>query len=190
MIPDDSALNPYASPQAQGSPILAGEPWLTDYHPFVMPRDALDVVFGVSFGILFGALAYGLPLGVLFLLQVPIVYYGVAIAVVVGLALLAMSLGIRLIELTPDGIIARRRLLSPLRISWSDVTSVRIAGRWEAAFASLFLPHRCCSYSLTSREQICIETGNLKLLFPAKDPGAFCSTARMFAARNNPEFES
>lgn len=190
MIPDDSALNPYESPKVKGTPVLAGEPWLTTYHPYVMPRDALDVVFGATFGVVFGALAYGIPLFVLYLLQAPVVYYGVAIIAVVALALLAMSVGIRTVELTSEGIIARRRFWSSVQIRWSEVRSARIAGRWDSLIASVFLPHRCCSYSLTSRDQICIEAGKSKLLFPAKDPGSFCATVRLLAARSNPEFAS
>ena len=88
----------------------------------------------------------------------------------------------------PRVLIARRLFLPPLRIRWSAVTGVRTAGRWEALFFAILCPHRCCSYTLTSRDVVCIECGNSKLLFPAKDAEAFRVSAGLLAARHNPSF--
>ncbi len=186
MIPDDPALNPYASPKGASNQNLPMEPWLGTYNPVVMPRDAVDVILGGSTGVLVSAFLYGIPFGVLLFLRAPIWCFVVATFVIVGIAVLAMLVGIRRVELTQDGIIATRPLLSPLRIPWNQDRSVGIANRGTVVLATVFLPHRCCSYSLTSRDQVRIDAGPVRILFPPHDSATFQATARLLAAQHNP----
>lgn len=189
MTHEDPALNPYLSPRTDSANAqVLGEPWFGNYHPVVMPRDAADVIVSGGCGIILALFIYGLPFIVLYLLQAPAIAFGTTTLVIVCIAVLAMFVGIHRIELTPEGIVAVRKLMRPLRISWKEVNSVEIASRSAVMLATVFLPHRCCSYSMTSRDQTCIRTGRIRILFPAHDSLAFCTTATLAAAQHNPNF--
>jgi hypothetical protein len=183
----DSRLNPYESPKGVEEQFVTDEPWLKAYEPCVMPRDAVDVLLGSIFAAIVSAFVFS-PLIVLFWLNAPEIYLWGWIGFIIVMATLAMLFGIRQVELSDDELIARRVLLPTLRWRWSMVTRVRQAGRWEAFLAAIVLPHRCCSYTFTSRDQICIEVGSEKVLFPAKEVEAFRTSTRLLAARNNPNF--
>lgn len=177
----EPVLNPYLSPRTESAASNAtGDVWLGNYNPVIMPRDFTDTIASTCCGLLLALFIYGVPFLVLYLFQAPAVFYLVAIVVIVGIAVFAMLVGIHRVELTPDGIVAVRKIMRPVRIPWSDVKNVRIATRGAVMLATIFCPHRCCSYSMTSRDQVSIRASRVWILFPAQDHRTFLTTAMFY----------
>jgi hypothetical protein len=175
---DESTSNPYLSPKVDSAGQVRGESWLGTYQPVVVPQDALDIIFGVGFGLLISAVIYGVPFAILFYFNAPIWWFLVITLMIVTLAIFVVNIGIRQVELTQDGIVATRRMLPSLQISWRNVESVRLIGRGSYLLATAFLPHRCCCYSFTSRGQVEIKAGRIRFYFPPQDYGTFTMTVR------------
>jgi hypothetical protein len=177
-------MNPYRTPQetTQEHPVLA-EPWFGKYPPAVLPRDVLDVIGSIGSGVAIFAVFYGIPIIFLFWSGASPANFLIFTVLFILTAVLASAAGIRQVELSPEGIIARRVLLWPLRVAWSEVESVRITPRSTVLLAAAFNPHRCCSYSLTSRDQVWFQTGRLWFSYPPRDFPTFYATARAHCAQ-------
>lgn len=182
--------NPYLSPRTATSGSLTTEDatLLGTYEPLVMPRDATDLLWTCLCGIVVVPVAYGIPLGVLALVRAPAPAMVGAVLGVVAIAVVCMYLGIRRIELTPEGLVADRRWLGPIVVPWREVGRLERASWGELLVTSMFRPHRCCSFSMTCHHQLTLRGPWGMLIFPPREYDQFVATIRYWGRQAAADF--
>jgi len=167
------SVNPYQSPtidcSARGDVVV--------FKARYLPRDWADWAIGLPL------LAVGLLLGggIIFacyaLTRSPLLSIVSPLGVMLPL-LWITGRGVKDVTVDSDALIFRRVAAESVVVPWENVTSVRLATRWETFVAGLVRPRSVCSYSLTLRDNCRVDWSGDYAYFPPRDPVIFLDTIR------------